>query len=119
MEGAMSLRHRHRRGCAAALAMVVAAGLALTACGGGGDTVRSGGGSGNGNGGTERNGGDAAAQAYVGLTKKDAIAKAEADGRKWRITRENATEYAVTFDYDPERLNFEIDNGKVTKATFG
>ncbi|MFA5882815.1 MAG: hypothetical protein WDA60_03095 [Acidimicrobiia bacterium] len=116
-----------RRGPAAALALalalalIVAAGLGLAACGGG-DSVKSGGSGGsggNGNGGTEQTGGDAAARAYVGLTKSDAIAKAEADGRKWRITREDGTEYAVTFDYDPERLNFEIDKGTVTMATFG
>jgi len=127
MEGPMSCTARptvRRRGFAAALAVVVAAGLGLAACGGGNDSVKSGGGNGGsggngGNGGTEQPAGDAAAKAYVGLSKKDAIAKAKADGRVWRITREDGEYFPATMDYDPERLNFEIDKGKVTSATFG
>jgi len=56
---------------------------------------------------------------YVGLTKAAAIAKAEDQGRPWRITREDGESFPGTLDYNPERVQFEIDNGKVTKATFG
>ena len=56
---------------------------------------------------------------YVGLTKSAAIAKAKDQGRPWRIGREDTEVFPGTLDYNPERVTFEIDNGKVTKATFG
>lgn len=56
---------------------------------------------------------------YVGLTKSAAIAKAKSQGRPWRITREDGEVFPGTLDYNPDRVQFEIDNGKVTKATFG
>lgn len=59
------------------------------------------------------------ADAYVGLTKKAAIAKAAASDTPWRITREDDELFLVTQDYNPERLNFEIDDGRVTEATYG
>ncbi len=59
------------------------------------------------------------AAAYVGLTKKAAIAKAEAAGRPWRIAREDGESFLLTQDYNPNRVNFEIDKGTVTSATFG
>lgn len=59
------------------------------------------------------------AEAYVGLTKAAATAKADAAEVTWRITREDDEEFMVTLDYDPQRLNFEIDDGRVTRATYG
>jgi hypothetical protein len=59
------------------------------------------------------------AGAYVGLTKQAAIAKAEADGRPWRLGREDGESFMLTQDYNAERVTFEIDDGKVTKASFG
>ena len=56
---------------------------------------------------------------YVGLTKKAAIDKADANDVTWRILREDDEQFPATMDYNPERINFEIDNGKVTKATLG
>ena len=56
---------------------------------------------------------------YIGLTKSAAIAKAKSQGRTWRITREDNEVFPGTLDYNPERVQFEIDDGKVTKATFG
>jgi hypothetical protein len=56
---------------------------------------------------------------YVGLTKQAAIEKAEADGRPWRIGREDDERFLLTLDYNPNRVTFEIDDGKVTTATFG
>lgn len=120
MEGTMSGAPRRLRALAAGLVVVVAAGLGVAACGGDDDAVTSGGGGrGNGNGGTEQPAGDAAAKAYVGLSKQDAIAKAKADDRVWRITREDDEQFPTTMDYAPDRLNFEIDDGKVTRVTFG
>ena len=51
--------------------------------------------------------------------KKEAIAKAESEGRQWRILREDDEVFMVTQDYVRTRINFEIDHGKVTKATYG
>ncbi len=59
------------------------------------------------------------AASYVGLTKQAAIAKAEADGRPWRLGREDGESFMLTQDYNAQRVTFEIDNGKVTKASFG
>lgn len=56
---------------------------------------------------------------YVGLTKEAAIAKAEANRRPWRIAREDGESFLLTQDYVPNRVDFEIDNGKVTSAKFG
>jgi hypothetical protein len=62
---------------------------------------------------------DTSAQSYVGLTEKEAIAKAEASDTPWRILREDKEVFMVTQDFVEDRINFEIDNGKVTKATYG
>ena len=62
---------------------------------------------------------DSSAQSYVGLTKKEAIAKAEASDTQWRILREDKESFPATQDFVEDRINFEIDNGKVTKATYG
>lgn len=62
---------------------------------------------------------DPAAAAYVGLTKDEAISLAESQSRPWRITREDDEMFPVTMDYQPDRINFEIDDGSVTAATFG
>ena len=56
---------------------------------------------------------------YVGLTKAAAIAKAKDQGRPYRITREDDELFPGTLDYNPDRVQFEIDDGKVTTATFG
>lgn len=100
------------------LALLVATGLGvgaltvLSACGGDDDPGRPG---------SSQDGGKsgAGAAAYVGLTKQAATAKADAAGTTWRITREDDESFPVTLDFDPERLNFEIDDGKVTQATYG
>src|SRR5262245_4471658 len=59
------------------------------------------------------------ASSYVGLTKKDAIAQAKAHDQPWRIGREDDEQFMLTQDFVPERVTFEIDDGKVTKATLG
>lgn len=58
-------------------------------------------------------------QGYRGRSKREAIAKAEAEGRVWRVVREDDERFPVTLDYVPDRLNFEIDDGRVTKVTLG
>ena len=56
---------------------------------------------------------------YVGLNKQMAIAKAEAEGRPWRISSENGESFPATLDYNPDRVNFDINQGEVTAANFG
>ena len=60
-----------------------------------------------------------AASSYVGLSKRAAIARAEAAEVPWRILREDDEVFLVTQDYLPDRVNFEIDDGTVTKTTTG
>ena len=101
-----------KRAPIAGLVLVVALGVGASACGGdGGDKVSSGS--------KQSSTSDTSAQSYVGLTKSEAIAKAKATDTPWRITREDDETFMVTQDYNPVRINFEIDDGKVTKATNG
>ncbi|HEX5587692.1 MAG TPA: hypothetical protein VFZ17_10310 [Acidimicrobiia bacterium] len=60
-----------------------------------------------------------AAAAYVGLTKAAAIARAEREQRPWRIGREDDEQFMLTQDFVENRVTFELDDGKVTKATLG
>jgi len=59
------------------------------------------------------------AAAYVGLAKAPAIARAEREQRLWRIGREDDEQFMLTQDFVENRVTFEIDDGKVTKATLG
>ena len=56
---------------------------------------------------------------YVSLSKQAAIAKAESEGRPWRISSENGESFPATLDYNPERVNFDINQNRVTAANFG
>jgi hypothetical protein len=60
-----------------------------------------------------------ASSAFVGLATADAIALAEADGRLWRVASEDGESFALTMDYVPTRVNFEIEAGIVTAAWMG
>src|SRR5262245_52271199 len=94
------------------LAVVVA--TATVACGGDGDSSVSS----RDSGGTATTGAQGA-HAYVGLSKKAAIGKAENDGHRWRVGREDDESFPATLDYNPDRVTFEIDDGEVTQASFG
>jgi hypothetical protein len=54
---------------------------------------------------------------FVGLSKADAIARAQAEGRTWRIATEDGEAFALTDDLDPGRVTFDIEHGIVTDAT--
>ena len=102
---------RVRRFVAAALVVLVL-GTVAVACGNDdGDKVSSGS--------KQSANSDTSAQSYVGLTKKEAIAKAEASDTPWRILREDKEVFMATQDFVENRVNFEIDNGTITKATNG
>lgn len=60
-----------------------------------------------------------AASAFVGMATSDAIAMADADGRVWRVASEDGESFALTMDYVPTRVNFEIEAGIVTAAWMG
>ena len=54
---------------------------------------------------------------FVGLSKADAITRAEAEERPWRIAIEEGEALTLTSDLNPGRVTFEIENGIVTEAT--
>lgn len=56
---------------------------------------------------------------YIGLSEADAISKAQADGLTYRIVARDGESFPVTLDFNAQRLNFTITNGKVTNVTFG
>ena len=56
---------------------------------------------------------------FKGLTEKEAEEICDQESIKYRVTREDKNNYIVTHDYLPERLNFEIDSGLITKVSFG
>ena len=55
----------------------------------------------------------------VGLAEDVAIAKIKAAGFVARIINRNGVPFMYTMDYRTDRVNLEIDNGKVTKADIG
>ncbi len=56
---------------------------------------------------------------FVGLTMEDAEALAEENIIAFRTVRIDDEMFAVTQDYNPGRLNFEVDAGVVTLVTLG
>jgi hypothetical protein len=58
-------------------------------------------------------------QAYIGLTVEAAGAKADGDGRAWRVVMEDGESKPVTMDFNEQRLNFTVVDGKVTNVTTG
>jgi DNA polymerase II large subunit len=94
------------------MVLVVALGVAATACGGGSGDISS-------SGSKQSTTSDTSAKSYVGLTEKEAVAKAKSEGRQWRVLRRDDESFPATQDFVESRINFEIDNGKVTKATYG
>ena len=56
---------------------------------------------------------------FLGLTVAEAQEIAEMNVLDWRVTRDGDEFFAVTEDYRPERLNFELDDGVITRVTLG
>lgn len=56
---------------------------------------------------------------FVGLTLEDAEAKAEKADLPHRVVKKDGEDFPVTRDYRPERLNFTVEKGVVTKVTNG
>ena len=55
-------------------------------------------------------------ESFVGLTISEAAARAEDEGRPWRIGRQDDQSFVLTDDLVPGRVTFEIDDGTVTSA---
>ncbi len=56
---------------------------------------------------------------YLGLTEAEAAAQAESDGVPSRVIQREGEELAVTLDFNPDRLNFVIEDGVVVSVTTG
>ncbi|MCW1883947.1 hypothetical protein OKA04_04355 [Luteolibacter flavescens] len=58
-------------------------------------------------------------ESYVGLEEKAAGDMADKASLKWRIIEVDGESRPVTMDFNPERLNFAIKDGKVIRVTQG
>ncbi len=58
-------------------------------------------------------------QDFIGLSMEDAKALAKERGQAHRVISIEGNFRPVTADYRPDRLNFEIENGKVTVVKRG
>lgn len=52
----------------------------------------------------------------IGRSKENAISKLASDEFLYRVTREGSTHYMITCDFDPQRVNLEIENDVVVTA---
>lgn len=55
----------------------------------------------------------------MGMCTKDAMLTCVRAKYKMRITRDDHQNYAITDDFVTDRINLEIDNGRVTKVSWG
>ena len=58
----------------------------------------------------------------IGMTEAEAIATIEgvsSEQLTYRVIRRDGENYPMTMDYRLDRINLEIDNGVVTKASIG
>jgi len=58
-------------------------------------------------------------ESFVGLKLEEAEARAKEADLPFRVVRKDGEDFPVTRDYRPERLNFTVENGVVTKVTNG
>lgn len=59
---------------------------------------------------------DRSSESFVGLSVDEAGARAQEQGRPWRIIREDGVDLAVTEDFSEDRLNFTVEDGTVVAA---
>ena len=59
---------------------------------------------------------DRSSTGFLGLSTEEAAARADEQGRPWRVIREDGVDLAVTADYSGDRLNFTVENGVVVAA---
>ncbi len=58
-------------------------------------------------------------ESYIGLTKQEAAARAQAAGHRSRVIEEDGQRFRVTKDYRPDRRNFTVKDGRVTRVVKG
>lgn len=56
---------------------------------------------------------------FIGLSREAAEALAKERGITFRVISVDGESFPVTADYSPDRINFDIENGKVVKAKRG
>jgi hypothetical protein len=56
---------------------------------------------------------------FVGLTEEGARKLASEHFAEFRVVSRDGNHYIVTRDYNEDRINVAIDNGKVTSAHIG
>jgi len=61
----------------------------------------------------------AALQAFVGLSEQQAAAQASANGWPFRVAERDGEQLMLTQDFNEERVNVAVQDGKVTRAWFG
>ena len=61
----------------------------------------------------------AALQAFVGLSEQQAAAQAAANGWPFRVAERDGEQLLLTQDYNEQRVNVAVQDGKVTRAWFG
>lgn len=64
----------------------------------------------------------AVAAEVIGMTEAEAISIIEivsSEELTYRVTRRDGESYPMTMDYRLDRINLEINNGVVTKASIG
>lgn len=55
----------------------------------------------------------------AGATKEEARSAAEREGLKFRVRKEDGRAFVGTCDYRRDRVNVEIESGKVVRAWLG
>ena len=56
---------------------------------------------------------------YLGLSQEEAAALAKKEGQPFRVVSVDGQPGIITMDHRPERLNFTLVDGKITKVTRG
>lgn len=65
-------------------------------------------------------GGDAPSDSgFLGLTEKEGADRADSEGLSHRVLSVDGQPRPATKDYRPDRINFEIVNGRITSVTRG
>lgn len=55
---------------------------------------------------------------YIGLSEAEATAKADQNNLTYRVIARDDETIPITMDYRPDRMNFTVQNGQVTKVDF-
>lgn len=56
---------------------------------------------------------------YIGLSKKEAFEKAKSEGFIFRVMKEDGVSFFGTAEFRMDRLNFEVEKGKITDCYIG